>query len=414
MIHDDISLTEMNAKESTNQENDDIEAARRRLYNIAEQAQKEKKIQIMLLTDEALIISVLTNIPILCNLCARLKSFSTSTYTLVTLSEKAQTIELPSRIQLIPGVEKTFANIGLIAAIANFLTLPMLFLACKILKKPSPVTLSTFGEWSYSALLLALTITAAAAPITAPFIGAAMVLMGLGYSVYLLDKFTSERNDLIKKNTSTDYDLNTFYELLSEQKNKMRGLQADLQQADSVTILKYDELIIQCVQDIQDIYQSIEQHMNTKTHIDQQLETYNNTALLDCCMGFSVASILMVGLYTGLFFPPVGFLITTTATCLGTGYLLSRLVVAGSISLYDQLHSSNITNSSAEHNSSTAKMMSNFSVRNVSNDDNNEHYEEQIERKEETTENLQQAEDQYSHDLESEETHQIESPGLKL
>ena len=114
MIHDDISLTEMNAKESTNQENDDIEAARRRLYNIAEQAQKEKKIQIMLLTDEALIISVLTNIPILCNLCARLKSFSTSTYTLVTLSEKAQTIELPSRIQLIPGVEKTFANIGLI------------------------------------------------------------------------------------------------------------------------------------------------------------------------------------------------------------------------------------------------------------------------------------------------------------
>ena len=77
-------------------------------------------------------------------------------------------------------------------------------------------------------------------------------------------------------------------------------------------------------------------------------------------------------------------------------------------------NSSNITNSSAEHNSSTAKMMSNFSVRNVSNDDNNEHYEEQIERKEETTENLQQAEDQYSHDLESEETHQIESPGLKL
>lgn len=334
----------------------DLEKHQRRLRLIAEQAQREKEIQMQPLPDEELAISILMKVPILCALCNRLKLLGTTSYQLANLHVQEQAIPLPSAISSNSVLLTSFNNLGLITAAANFLTLPMLFLACKILKKPSPVTLTTFGEWIYSAVLLTLAITAVAAPITAPFIGAALILMGLGYSTYLLDKFLKEKKKLPLKISLIEQELNELEALLSAQKNSMFDLQSNLQHMNAETLMEHQTLITECTQNIEQTYQSKAELLKKKMIMTRELEAYNEAALMDYCIGVAVSSTLVLGLCLSLFFPPVGFLITTTATCMGAGYLLGRFAITAIKELHQIIHST----THPDDSSSTAKIMSHF------------------------------------------------------
>lgn len=335
-----------------------------RLNAIAKDAQKKTIESIRKISDNELIIIMLQQIPVFSNLLNRVKLFSNSAYTLATLSTEAQSLPLPSTIKASPSLIKVLDNLGLIAAIANFIELPMLFLASRILKKPSPATLTKFGEWMYSAVILGLTITALAAPITAPVIAAASVLLGFGYSVYIYYSFLTNRKKTSLEYRSNNTQINDIHAELTALKNQMKQLEEQLNAAQEEDIIQYSQLIPEKANKIDEKINLMTALMKKKMLLLQKIKTFSDARFLDHCVALAIAGVLVSGVFLSLFFPPLGFLVITTATALGAGYALSRFTYECTKLLYHKLRAkSEVTG--PQNSASTSKMVSEFNITSI-------------------------------------------------
>lgn len=311
--------------------------------SLIKKLRQDKKINPALAIESDVVLDVLTGIPFVAGILNRFKNASVSVKSLATFDNSLthRDISIPAPVDKIPLVSQTFQYLGVISAVTNFLSLPLVFLASSILGKPAPLTLSRLGEWLYSGVLLVLTILPFIFPPLAPILLIVSVALGFLSSIYFLKQFTSEKRQI----KSTLPVLQGEFELLEatiEENNRVHNqFLVDLESRISLASsdeLDQDVITLNTLQSFSDeLYQQRNVLAETKEKLRQQDTMLTDADLVDKAFAVSISSILLIAIPISIFFPPIGFIIINTVIVAAGLYTLGRILTPVFFALKDAL-----------------------------------------------------------------------------
>ena len=280
------------------------------------------------LSDGEVVYEILAKVPATLKLFNRMRLVATTVYDMATLNVAAKEMPLPPVLSQAPGFLGFFRSLPLIASIINFLTLPMVFLASRILHKESPVTLTKVGEWVYSAVMLGLVLAATfAGPLAAPIIG--MVVAGLGflYSLYLAGHFSTEKKEVKTQLADIEKQIQEKKLEIEENKDDIKEFLTALQTPDSKQLASDEELILYYYTKLRTQNEQLNKLVTKKAHLNQELSAYDDSAEQSYVLGFGVSTVVMLGTAIAFFNPAFGFGMVTAASMIGVGYALVSMAM---------------------------------------------------------------------------------------
>lgn len=215
-------------------------------------------------------------------------------------------------------------HMGAIAlTVINFFRIPVMYLFGRLMGQPVPFALSDKLRLGYSTLLLALTITALAAPVTAPVIAFISASIGLALSTFFMGKLIYERYQLAKQEKSLNQDIKIAEGKLDE----MRREAAELEQAfghndrDSAVLARIDEL-----------RQSYDEHLlhmqglyDKRAQNEQLIAKFTKANVFLRTTSFLLAALAIVGLIVALFLPPIGLGILAGVAITSSALVMGKL-----------------------------------------------------------------------------------------
>lgn len=274
---------------------------------------------------ESFLLNLLTKkIPLLAGFLQSIKGTASSiTNLLINVQDNAS--------KSLQGASSGFQYAALGLATVNFFRIPMIFLFAAIAGEKPPFTLSTAGEWIYSAALLGLTLAAILAPAVAPALGLAAAGLVFIASIVSLVNMIYQRHQLKKSLLQVNEDIKNTEDILEYTRKEAQELEsalANLDKGDSnykqkatEICRKIDELALSYKKTKNDL-----QSLHNKKFLDEKtLKGMGGVAFMDKGVGIALASLAIAGLVLSLFFPPVGLGILVASAGLGTLYLVSRI-----------------------------------------------------------------------------------------
>lgn len=324
---------ESNHLQSLNELKNEIDAAIHFLHLEKKQSTKEG----------SAILSVLMETPVLANLLNRIKMANDAVYSLATLDNTLQyrTLNLPAQLNNLPTIPTTYYNIGLIATILNFVTLPLIYIASLVLRKPSPVKLTPTAQWLYSGLLLALTVIALIFPPSAIIIGGISTVLAFGSSIYFWDKFNKEKTKTRHKIITATEEIKMLLEVINKQKNEIEKIiskiQNNLENATDEQISLFRDALANNMLILSIPLEQLEKINKQKDELENEYRAMNNLTALDQAFGVSFAITALLGFLISFIAPPIGFVALNTVFFLGVIYGLCRLIVPQLSGLYKKI-----------------------------------------------------------------------------
>ncbi|RUR13962.1 hypothetical protein [Legionella sp. km772] len=214
-----------------------------------------------------------------------------------------------------------------VLAVYNFLRIPFMYLSAYLLDQPIPFTLSNNARWLYSAVLLALSITAIAAPVTAPIIAFVSAGIAFAASSFFLAKVLYERYKLAKESDRLDLKIQRAEAELERIHQEAKQLEQSFDEltAKSAIIdacIRTDEL--KRLHDKQKV--RLEKLYDQKLQNTQLKAQFGLSKVLFKSISLILATATIVGLVVSLFFPPVGLGILAGVALVGATYLLGRVL----------------------------------------------------------------------------------------
>jgi hypothetical protein len=214
--------------------------------------------------------------------------------------------------QAAKGLRITAAVLGGV----EFLTIPMAFIACKIVGKEFPFELSTGAKWVYSAALFALAVTALAVPATAIPIAFASASLVLASSVLTLGNFFFSKRQLAKKLKEVDAQIDKNDDKLNNIQKIACGLENSEVNRDPIQALNDQKITL---------LKKRQKLINYKVELVQKQESLNIPALLDKTVGVGLAVAGLTGVALSIFFPPVGLGLLAATAAFALTYLGGRI-----------------------------------------------------------------------------------------
>ncbi|EHL29324.1 hypothetical protein [Legionella drancourtii] len=245
----------------------------------------------------------------------------------------SEAMQLGSSISALHGTPPTaltsgFQFGGISLAALDFLMVPGIYLAAFVLKRPVPITLNNNARWLYSAVLLALAITALTVPGAAPVIGLVSAGLALGLSTFLLAKALRERYVLGKERKALRRELVGAEEEMQQIQCEAEKLHTLLQQTtDQEHLTEIYQHIASLQQRHQTQKERIEALKEKEEVIEEKIKELGIVHIVDKGLGVSLASLAVVGLVTSLFFPHVGLAILIGVSAVSLAYLAVRITV---------------------------------------------------------------------------------------
>ncbi|MBL7481793.1 hypothetical protein [Legionella bononiensis] len=212
----------------------------------------------------------------------------------------------------------------LVMAAIDFVRIPLIYLAAYLLDEKIPFKLSNNARWIYSAFLLGLTITALAAPVTAPVIAFIGAGTGLVFGTFLLARTLNTRYQLGKERKFIQGEIAKAEELMKLLQDDAKELEHKLATSTG------DEFIALEIKGLEERYESqkslIYELKNKELHLEQKIDRVGMMRVFDKSIGVGLTSLSIIGLVVTLFFPPVGGWILAGAAIAGGVYLTGRLL----------------------------------------------------------------------------------------
>ncbi|MDI1353217.1 MAG: hypothetical protein PSV35_10710 [bacterium] len=276
--------------------------------------------QLIALTEHNLTNAVFKRIPWLNEL---LRKIHKSGGAITGIGQQAQHLDASSHAV---NISQGF-HFGSIAVFAfDFIRIPLLYLAAYLLDKQIIFNLNYNAQWLYSTVLLALSITALAAPVTAPIIAFVVAGVILATSLFLMGQTIYQRYQLVKDKKLIEGALSDADEHMQLLQQKAKELEIQLVNA---TDNKTKKDILHQVERLQIDYNaqklSITNLKNTQLHLEQKIADASMMKLVDRSVATVLASLSVVGLVLSLFFPPVGFMLLAAVAITGGAYTLGRI-----------------------------------------------------------------------------------------
>ena len=320
-----------------------LENKRKEVFSLIQRLRQDKKINPVPATEGDIVLDVLTGIPFVAGTLNRIKNASIAVKSLVTLDNSLtyRDISLPAPVGSLPLASQTFQHLGAIAAVANFLSIPLVFLASSILGKPAPLTLTRLGEWLYSGVLLGLTILPFIFPPLAPILMIVSVALGFLSSIYFLNQFIREKRQIESTLPVLQGEVELLEATIDENNRLHNEFLADLESRipmASSEELDQDVKTLNTLQSFLDeLYQQRNVLVNRKENLRQQDAVLTDANLTDKAFAFSISSILLIAIPMSIFFPPIGFIMFNTAFVAAGVYTLGRLLTPVFFALKDAL-----------------------------------------------------------------------------
>jgi hypothetical protein len=218
-----------------------------------------------------------------------------------------------------------FASLGIAAF--NFFRIPMMYFAAYLLKQKVPFNMSNNARWGYSAVLLALTITAIAVPVAAPIIGFVLAGAGLAASTFFLGKILYERSKLAREERSLQRHINAAEDELAFIKDEAKHLEHHLNEATSEQEVIDISLEIALLTERHSANQkSLEELYDKKLQNQQLREKLGIKNVVLKSVSLILASTAVIGLAVSLFFPPVGLGILAGVAVAGATLVLGQVL----------------------------------------------------------------------------------------
>jgi hypothetical protein len=212
----------------------------------------------------------------------------------------------------------------LVMAALDFVRIPLIYLAAHLLNEKIPFKLSNNARWIYSAFLLGLTITALAAPVTAPVIAFIGAGTGLVFGTFLLARTVYARYQLGKERKLIQGEIAKAEELMKLLQDEAKELEQKLATSNG------DAFIALEIKGLEERYESqkslIYELKNKELHIEQKIARVGMMRVFDKSIGVGLTSLSIIGLVVTLFFPPLGGWILAGAAIAGGVYLTGRLL----------------------------------------------------------------------------------------
>ncbi len=218
-----------------------------------------------------------------------------------------------------------FASLGV--SMYNFFRIPFMYLSAVLLNQPVPFTLSNNSRWLYSALLLALTITAIAAPATAPIIAFVSAGIGFAASSFFLGKLLYERYKLAREANTLEREIHIAKKAMEAIQEEAKQLEQQSQEATEEPAIIDICLKIAILKErhgpqkklLEELYEQKLQNEQLKEQFDFKKVVFKSISLI-------LATATIIGLVVSLFFPPVGLGILAGVAVTGAAYLLGRVL----------------------------------------------------------------------------------------
>ncbi|STY28034.1 coiled-coil protein [Legionella wadsworthii] len=220
-------------------------------------------------------------------------------------------------------------NIGaIVLSSLDFFLIPAIYLSCYLLDGKAPISWSNNARWLYSALLLALTITALCVPAIAVAIAFTTASFSLALSIFLIGQTLGKWYGLFKEKK-------TIKKLRRHAELEMEDIQleAALIHQDLKKINTEQELFKVCEQIAFLEERSIKQKellmkLSLKeTKLGKKIKKTGFLPLLDKSVGLSLSILGMVGLIVSLYFPMAGLGIITAVSVISLLYLIARFAL---------------------------------------------------------------------------------------
>lgn len=304
-----------------------MDAKREILKSLAEKIEADRKNppEPETASERSIILDILSKIPFIAKLMHRLKGGSTATYALATVDNPADLATasiIPAPIANVSVLRGIFVNTGLIAAIAEFIELPIVYISSWMLGKPCPVSMTDLGEWVYSGVLLGLTILAIAFPPAAPVVLGVSIVLGLIASVHSYINFIAQENEVKTLLMEIPQQIANVQARIKELDQKIKN---SLSLIDSASI----EQLNQLEEYLSALTQAEKECLDLKAkqqELNQKLEIFDNAHYLDKVVGISFSLIALIGFGFIAAGTPVGWVILSAISAVGLAYTVVRLL----------------------------------------------------------------------------------------
>lgn len=229
----------------------------------------------------------------------------------------------------VPEAALSGFQFGAVALAAlDFLLIPIIYLSAFILNQKVPITLNNNARWMFSAILLALTLTAVFLPVTAPIIALVTAGLTLGLSSFLLGKSLYERYQLGKERKAIRQIIDNAEDEMQRIQDDAEYLEVALKEADNTDEAFLAELYNES-QILHERYiaqkKLITELKTTEADINERIKKVDVLHVTDKAVAVAFAAIAVVGLVIALFIPPVGFGILAAVSVASMAYITARL-----------------------------------------------------------------------------------------
>ena len=207
----------------------------------------------------------------------------------------------------------------------DFLRIPLIYLAAKIVGQDPPFTLSNNARWLYSAVLLALTITALAVPAVAPIIAITVAAVTLADSLVTMGKIIYDRYKHLKEQKELEHTIDNNTRDLKRLCQEADALEKQIVLASPTEIAGLSKQLTQTRETFGKLLKKHKIDLQKKSDCDHELKKKGTIAMMDKGVSLSLACLGLAALVTSLFFPPLGLSLLLGTALLGATYFLGRI-----------------------------------------------------------------------------------------
>ena len=210
----------------------------------------------------------------------------------------------------------------------DFVRIPLIYAAARITGlelPPFKLSFSKPAKWFYSAILLALPITALALPAAAPIIAISIAAITLAGGLITMGKIINDRIKHRKEQKELEHIIGDNTRKLELFCQEALALE---EQISSATPKEIDELSLQLTQKRTDFGTLLTKNnidLQKKFNCDQELKKKGMAAMMDKGVSLSLACLGFAALVTSLFIPPLGLSLVLGTVLLGATYFLGRI-----------------------------------------------------------------------------------------
>lgn len=304
----------------TGHEESDIYLEIENQMNVLKQMQGELKYDLNPIKQQSLLEAAAKKIPMLSKFLRKLDSTGDA---VVKVGEQ---VDFLHDTKATESISHGFHFGGIAMAAFDFLRIPLIYLAAFILKEKIPLTLNNNAKWLYAGIVLGLSITALAAPVTAPVIAFVIAGISLVASSFLLGKILYEQYQLNRQSKRLQKELRS-------ELNEMDLIQQDATHLEKSLGEAHDEehiaVIYQEIAVLKERFDSqkecIEAIKNKQLQLEQKKQSIKTTQVMDRSIGILLAALSIIGLVLALYFPPIGLGILAGVAIAGGAYVVARI-----------------------------------------------------------------------------------------